>query len=272
MSGLPSREAAPEVRPSLFDLLAGAERSAGRLSLTLPQAWMQGRTAYGGLSVAIAYEAARTVADDLPPLRSVQVAFVGPLSGRLTATAEVLRRGRSAAFVRADVGAEAGLGLRATFMFAADRASHLDYEHMPAPRAPDVDAAAPVRRPPLAPVFVDQFEFRHALARDASRAPVMMRWARLAERAGLDATTQLLAIADALPPAAVSIMTAAGPVSSATWQINLLSRGLDTCEGWWLLRAEAEQARGGFSSQSMQVWNADRQPVAIGMQSVAIFA
>jgi acyl-CoA thioesterase len=67
-------------------------------------------------------------------------------------------------------------------------------------------------------------------------------------------------------------MTAAGPVSSATWQINLMSRGPETHEGWWLLRAEAEQARGGFSTQSMQVWDADRRPVAIGMQSVAIFA
>ena len=233
---------------------------------------MQGRTAFGGLSVAIAYEAARTIADDLPPLRSVQVAFIGPLSGGLSASAELLRRGRSTVFIQADVGAEAGLGLRATFLFAESRPSHLDYENMPAPSAPDIDVAVRVRRPSMAPVFVDQFEFRHAVVKDAPRRPVLTRWARLVERDGLDPATQLLAVADALPPAAVPIMTVAGPVSSATWQINLLSCGPTTSDGWWLLRAEAEQARGGFSTQSMAIWNADRQPIAVGMQSVAIFA
>ena len=257
---------------SLAALLAGAARASGRFALDLPQDWMQGRTTYGGLSVAIAHEAARQVAEDLPPLRSAQVAFIGPLSGRLAASAELLRRGRSTAYVQADVQGEAGLGLRATFLFAASRPSSLDYENAPAPAVPDPDRAAPVRRPGAAPVFVDRLEYRHASPADAPRAPVLTRWVRLVDREGLDPTTHLLAIADALPPAALPIMTVAGPVSSATWQINLLTLTPQTRDGWWLLRSEAEQARDGFSTQSMAIWDADRQPVATGMQSVAIFA
>ena len=257
---------------SLAALLAGVERTAGRLSLDLPEMWMQGRTAYGGLSVALAHEAARSAAEDLPPLRSVQVAFIGPLAGRLTAQAHVLRRGRSTAFVQADVSGDAGLGLRATFLFATSRVSALDYEQMPVPVTFSVDQAAPARRHSAAPPFADQFESRHALAKDLPPAPLLMRWIRLTERQGLDPVTELLAVADALPPAVMAIMPVRGPVSSATWQVNLLSDRLQTRDGWWLLRSQAEQARGGFSSQSMAIWNADGQPIAAGMQSVAIFA
>ena len=55
--------------------------------------WLQGRTAYGGASAAVALMAAKTAYPDLPPLRSVQIAFVGPLAGDVTATPALLRRG-----------------------------------------------------------------------------------------------------------------------------------------------------------------------------------
>jgi len=45
-----------------------------------------------------------------------------------------------------------------------------------------------------------------------------------------------------------------------------------TRDGWWLLSAQSDYAKNGCSSQSMMIWNADGQPIAQGMQSVAIFA
>ena len=256
---------------SLAALLAGAERQAGRLALDAPPDWMQGRTVYGGLSVALAFEAARTSAPDLPPLRSLQVAFVGPLAGRIEASAQVLRQGRSATFVQADARSEAGLGLRATFLFSASRASALDFEEAAAPPAPDPGEARPalLRAPPT--FFSNRFEYRHALPRAEPAAPEFLRWVRLADREGLDPTTGLLAVADALPPAAMSMMAAPGPVSSATWMMNLLTPAPTTRNGWWLLQARAEQAREGVSSQSMAIWDRDGRPIARGMQSVAVF-
>ena len=56
-------------------------------------AWLQGRTAYGGASAAIALTAIKAAFPDLPPLRSAQIAFVGPLAGEVTATPVLLRRG-----------------------------------------------------------------------------------------------------------------------------------------------------------------------------------
>jgi hypothetical protein len=56
--------------------------------VVLPQSWTQGRTAFGGLSGALAYQAASHIEADLPPLRSAQIAFTGPLfsSRRFLAT------------------------------------------------------------------------------------------------------------------------------------------------------------------------------------------
>jgi hypothetical protein len=57
-----------------------------------------------------------------------------------------------------------------------------------------------------------------------------------------------------------------------TWQLNLLGAQPRTADGWWLLRTNADYARAGSSSQEMMIWNADGEPVAEQMQSVAIFA
>ena len=75
-------------------------------TVTIPPSWHQGRTSYGGLSSVLAYQAAKLSADDLPPLQSAQIAFVGPLAGDVEVTATVLRRGKNTAFVKSEISSE----------------------------------------------------------------------------------------------------------------------------------------------------------------------
>jgi len=90
---------------------------------------------------------------------------------------------------------------------------------------------------------------------------------------GLDPMVHVLAVADALPPAAFKLLEQRqAPISSLTWIVNLLTPTPITTDGWWLLSATSDYAKNGCSSQSMMIWNADGQPIAQGMQSVAIFA
>ena len=112
---------------SLAEAIAALEPTGNGWRGAVPHDWLQGRTAFGGFSAALALQAAKASDTDLPPLRSAQVAFVGPLSGPVTITAHRLRRGRTAAFIQADVASEAGLGLRATFVFMAPFASAIDH-------------------------------------------------------------------------------------------------------------------------------------------------
>jgi acyl-CoA thioesterase len=253
----------------IADILASQTSLPGGFACEIPSDWMQGRTAYGGLSAALALQAALDLEPDLPPLRSAQIAFIGPLAGRVTVTATRLRRGRNAAFIQADVASEAGLGLRATFIFMAALPSAVS--HDVAPRAP-IPAPAPDAEGFIGPDtwFIGNFEF---IDRKEGLGPAeWQRWARLRAREGIDRFVELLAIGDGLPPAAFKLFQDRSvPLSSLNWQINFLAPAPVTDNGWWLLAASADIAQGGNSSQRMTLWNAAGEPVAEAMQAVAIF-
>jgi len=55
-------------------------------------------------------EAAKREFTDLPPLRSAQFALIGPSAGKIMVRVSMLRRGKSTAFVGADLFGEDGLG------------------------------------------------------------------------------------------------------------------------------------------------------------------
>jgi acyl-CoA thioesterase len=72
-----------------------AEDGAGRWSVNASEDWRQGRTLYGGVSAGLCFAACEKLVPDLPPLRSAQIAFIGPSGGEATLVPTVLRRGKS---------------------------------------------------------------------------------------------------------------------------------------------------------------------------------
>jgi acyl-CoA thioesterase len=256
---------------ALADIIAALEPAEGGWRGAIPDTWLQGRTSYGGLSAALALHAALHSDADLPPLRSAQVSFIGPLAGAVTITAQRLRRGRNAAFVQADVTSEAGLGLRATFVFMAPIASAVDHDATHAPAFPRPQPGDRLYSGPAAVPFVQNFEFVDRRDDPAVLPGEWLRWTRLKERATLDPMVELIAVADCLPPGALKLLGRPAPMSSLTWIMNVLDPVPSTTDGWWLLRSNAQFARAGSSSQTMGVWNADGRMVAEQMQAVALF-
>lgn len=254
---------------ALATLLATAQSIDSGFAVDIPTGWLQGRTAYGGLSSALALHAAKLCEPDLPPLRSALIAFVGPLSGRVTVTAEKLRRGRNAAFIETTIRSEAGLGYRATFVFMRDVPSTIAHDQLkPSPHGPPLaDTPLFTGEPDF---FTGNFNF-HDLKSGVSGAE-WLRWGRLIDRDGLDPETALIAVADGLPPAAFALLRDNRvPMSSLTWIVNVLVPRPTTTDGWWLLHTRTDRAIGGYSSQHMTVWNAEGQPVIDAMQGVAVF-
>lgn len=250
------------------EILAAATPIEGGFRAEIPSDWLQGRTAYGGLSSALALHAAQGIEPDLPPLRSAQIAFIGPLSGTVSVTATKLRRGRTAAFIQADIVSDAGLGYRAVFVFMAEQPSRVELKGGLARTLPPPAPDAKLYTGPDE-FFTGNFNF---LDLKAPGEAEWLRWARLRDFAGIDPMVEVLALADALPPAAFKLFGKDFvPLSSVTWIVNLLTPTPATTDGWWLLSAETQHAVNGGSSQSMMLWNADGVPVAQGMQSVAIF-
>ena len=247
-------------------VLAAMEASDGGYRVTVPPCWRQGRTTYGGASAAIALAAAQAAESDLPPLRSLQIAFVGPLGGAIEARPALLRRGRSAAFARVDLSSEGATGMTATLLFTGPRESHVAYV---APNREPPPHGETVHIPPSV-AFAQNFDL--AMGRPiAPRTPSIERWARLRRRDGLDPLAELLLIADVLPPAAMMLFDRHGPISSMTWQLDLLDPAPATDDGWWLLSTEGTMAEDGFTSQTMRIWNSDGRLIAAGTQTVALF-
>jgi acyl-CoA thioesterase len=255
---------------NLKSLLAQFEPGANNHVITIPPSWHQGRTAYGGLSSVLAYQAARLADADLPPLQSAQIAFVGPLAGEVEVSAAVLRRGKNTAFVKAEISGSNGVGLSCTFIFMNRRYSHLDYEGLTRPGFPPIPTPENARSGPPE-FFTGHMQYPDKRLEIGLATNRLASWHRFAEHEGLDHIAELLCIGDALPPSAMGLMTEKGMVSSMNWQLNMLTAAPATTDGWWYLESETHHAAHGASSQYMTAWNSDGEPMLTGMQSVAIF-
>ena len=242
------------------------------LSLDAPPSWSQGRTLYGGMTAALAWAAAARTFPDLPPLRSVQAAFVGPASGRLTLAPEVLRRGKSATTIGVDVRGEAGLAARLTFFCGAARGSKVGHERVETPPAPPPEYPPAVLKGGQGPTFAANYDIRHVSGGlpFGGGPPEFVMWARMRDAEGADPLISLLALADVLPPASMPVFPEFGVISTLSWSFDL-DRLPEDAGAWYLCSARAESTADGYSRQAMDVWSSSGQRILSGRQTVAIF-
>jgi Thioesterase-like superfamily len=263
------------IQTPFSSLLRDLSVGEGGLTVQLPQDWLQGRTAYGGISAALCLEAGLGCMAALPPLRSAQFAFIGPAAGQLRLRPSILRQGRSSIFVGVDLEGEAGLATRALFCFGAHRDSTLDYVSAAAPLVQGWDDCPPYFQPTGAPNFASHFDSRladGARPRTPGSNPRMVVWMRHRDVEAQNTLTGLIALADALPPAAMVLFKGAAPISTMTWSVDMLTDSPLSETGWWLMASTAETTRDGYSAQSMTLWDDHRRPVVAARQMVAIFS
>ena len=254
------------------ELFAAIREEGDRYLAEVPNEWTQGRTSFGGYSAAMAYEVARRFGGELPPLRSAQIAFVGPLFGEVELTARVLRKGRNATWIAVEITSEKGVGLSATFVFMQALDSRYDFDRVAAPAdMVPLDKARDLPDSPMRPQFTRNLDMKFARPKPGEPQAELCWYVRLKERVGLDPMTELLLIADSLPPGVLGLGPIAAPMSSMTWQINLLTDKPATDDGWFMLESRAEHARDGSSHQAMGVWDASGRPLAAQTQSFALF-
>lgn len=254
-------------------LLAGTRAQAGTASLDVTADWLQGRTVFGGLQAAIALRAMRTLVPDVA-LRTLQGTFLAPVpGGTLTARAQVLRTGKSATHVEARiVDGDATLALLVG-VFGLARPSKVAI----APRQPPVDAAKPIEFgfiPGVTPEFTRHFNVRWLRGLppylgDTQTDHVLEVGLR---DAGPATEGHALAMADFIPPVALSHLRAPAPGSTLTWMIEMLTERFDTLgTERWRIDAQLAAARDGYTSQSVMVWGPQGEPVATSRQSMVVF-
>ena len=254
---------------------ASLQKADSGLRAQIPTNWKQGRTAYGGLTAALMLATTFEQFDDLPPLRSALINFVGPVTDNPLLTANLERRGRNVTNISAaaHIG-EKAVG-RADFLFGAARSSKIsvDFPAPPAIAPEDAELLTPEAAAGLVPQFFHNFDTRLI----AGQRPMMgtegyMRtWSRHMDSKSRTGLESLLCIGDVLPPAAMPLMRQMAPISSMSWIFNLLTDNPQTKDGWWHIESRLTAASGGYSSQLMRIWNTDGELTVEGMQSVAIF-
>jgi acyl-CoA thioesterase len=254
---------------------SGKQTGETAMSFHVPDSWMQGRTTYGGLTAALCLEAAMSTSGGRP-IRSAQIAFVGPVSGDVECTATLLREGKNTVFTSVRMIGETGVAAEAIFAFGAHRESSLNFAHLPAPEvtAPD-ETASFFGDSPKRPAFTRNFNIRLAKGKPPmSGAPDadMSLWMRHKDGAVAPDALSVLALADAPPPAALAMLTGPARISSMTWMAEFLTDDIQTEQGWFLARHVADTSKDGYNSQAMTLWNTSGQPIMIGRQTIAVFA
>lgn len=261
---------------SYTELLASLQRQPDQsIEAHIPDSWMQGRTTYGGLTAALSLQAAKDLVGDIP-IRSAQVAFVGPVGGDVTIKPTLLRQGKNTAFVSVDIRAESGVTAQSIFAFGKAKQSAIHFDDMPMPevRAPDeIESFFDADRP--RPGFTQNFDMLLALGDrpiSGSRDKSIGLWMRHLDPNTPQDATAVLAIGDAPPPAVMSMFREPLRISSMTWMAEFMTDTITTDPaGWFFAQHTAQLAKDGYSSQSMRLWNRQGEPILVGRQTIAVF-
>ena len=261
-------------------VLASIDRIAGDAAVvTVPPDWLQGRTVFGGMQMALGARAMRAA---LPlqaaalPLRSAQMTFVGPLLGGqpIRMNAETLRAGKSTVHARCDLRHDDGkVASTVVAIFGGPRESKFVKE-MPRPdpgRAPADSNGTPHAS---APDFLQHFEVRIAQGGwpyTGYREPRSMIYARLRDRE-CGSEDAVLALADVIPTPVLSTLTSPAPASSVNWMIELLRDPayLDLHD-YVLIDTEVRAGTAGYLSQTSVLYGADGHAYSVSHQTVAVF-
>ena len=246
-------------------------------SLEIEQSWRQGRTAYGGLTTALSLAAITRNFPDLPPLRTFQITFVGPVGETPRFETSRLRQGRNITSIEAKTINDDQTNASGVFMFGANRESSV-FKTQPSPSQMEPESCEdfiPEQAKPFVPKFVTQFDTRLVAGHrpmTAAKDGYILAWARHAHPDSRQGTDAFTCLADVLPGAAAPMVSRPAPMSSMNWQMNFLKDDVVTDDGWYLVETKLSAALGGYSSQVMRFWNKKGEMIAEGTQSFAIFS
>ena len=256
-------------------VLDSVRQQDGGWSAAVPEDWLQGRSVFGGLQSALALRAMRGLVPRTVPLRTLQTTFLAPVpAGPLHIRAQVLRAGKSATHVEARLldGEQTLCIVIGVFGLARPSAVRI------APAQPAVASDKPIvfpYVPGITPSFTHHFAVRWLrgnLPFSGSTQAQNVVEIGLRDEC-LASEEHVLAIADFIPPIALSMLRQPAPGSSMTWMIEFLAERVDhlPLQGW-RMDAEVSATRDGYTSQTGLLWGPGGEAVALSRQSMVVFA
>ena len=262
------------MNPTPFSvLLSQVQASEGTALLDVPDDWLQGRTLFGGLQAVVGLAAMRSVAP-AAPLRSLQVTFLAPVpGGPVRAVARILRSGKSTTHVEARIVDGDNTLALLVGVFGVARQSAV----LLRPEQPKVSAGNPIElpwMPGVTPNFTQHFKAKWLVGSPPwTRSTTPENVIELGMRDSGNATEyHVVAMADFIPPIALSWLTTPVAAASLTWLLELLPEDVGSLAlDGWRVDAQLTAAHGGYTNQSLTLWGPDGTPVALGRQTMVVF-
>lgn len=256
------------------ELMSAATVDGATVSLNITEDWLQGRTAFGGLQAALALRAMRTVVPEAP-LRTLQGTFLAPVpAGRASATAKILRAGKSATHVEVRLMDGEATAALLVGVFGTARESVVKLS----PVRPEVTNghAKPIPLPyvpGVVPAFTQHFEAKWLSGMPPFTAKGMpTQQIELSLRdPGPVTEYHVLALADFIPPVALSYLKQPAPGATMTWMIEMLAEKFGSSCSGWRVEAHLDAARDGYTSQGLTLFAPDGTPVCLSHQNMVVF-
>jgi acyl-CoA thioesterase len=266
------------------DIVVSAS-GAGRYAATLDHSWDLVRYPQGGIVVGFALRAAETeLAQPGQVLRTCTTIFAGAVeAGELEITVEVLRRGRTASQVRAEIrNAGASSGATVVAVYGGPRQGPTFIDVVPPSVAPPADGRSYREPPPdlpewVRPPFWERVEGRQVLGHAPweefeSPASDVASWYRFDQPPRLEDGSLdplgLIVLADRMPSSIAERLGNQGPrwfAPSADLTVHLLEPSRSE---WVLIHDHARWADDGWASIETTLWDESLVPVAYATQMV----
>ncbi|MBW3696880.1 thioesterase family protein [Vibrio sp. T187] len=248
-------------------------------TMTFPESWAQGRTAFGGISAALLYTAMKAKVAANRPLRSLTTNFVGPLLSDtpFSFEVEILREGKNASQLTARLIQNGDVAVIQQASFGVDRFSDIEVTNLDQHglREPEALPLVPFV-PSVTPSFIGNMDLaieEGAMPYTAQPQSHLNGWMRFKEAPSHISDAHLICLVDAWPPAVLQMMKGPAPASTMMWNLEFIHphKPVDPTS-WFAYKAITRQAGNGYAHLEADIWNDAGELVAISRQSVAVFS
>ncbi|MCH8533091.1 MAG: thioesterase family protein [Saccharospirillum sp.] len=263
-----------------IDALFEQALAAGQIgSMAIPDSWGQGRTAFGGLTAALAYRVLRTQVEQDRMLRSLSVSFVAPIATDVPFSFEstCLRQGKNVTQAQASIIQEGQVGVTLLASFGVARESRTGVNNT---ETPDVLMPEQPQFLPFIPQVTPQFfqhvdlvlcsgSFPFTGAKTAHHGGFM----RFSEPPAEMTDAHVIALIDSWPPTLLQQLSKPAPASTLAWNLEFLHPHRPVLpQDWFAYQADTRQAGEGYGHTEASIWDAHGELIAISRQTVTVFA
>ena len=261
---------------SLAACLTPVVQDDGALQFALASIWSQGRSCYVGMSTGFGLAAIKMKSDPARPLRTVQVAFVGPLSeGPVSVQTETLRSGKSVEVLCARVTApDNRVATQVTAVFGKARNALT----LPQPQRDNLPALNSVPNAPfikgMMPDFMQCVDLKwvgRGVPFSGTKDTAMQMWGKFKQRGNAEPELYYVALADLPPTAMLSHFQYPVMSSSVTWSLEIVRPLIEAVGEWMYIEANLDAASEGYCQQTTSFYDEAGHLIMLGRQCIAYF-